>query len=120
MSRDSRKKRKRSARIFLLSGILLGILLMFAGNKAVVKTSSNDFCAACHVHPQATQTWKRSTHVDNQRGIMVNCVDCHLPPKGEGYLVEKTKTGIRDVWGKITKDVESFNWEEKSHPEYAQ
>ena len=120
MSRDSRKKRKRSARIFLLSGILLGILLMFAGNKAVVKTSSNDFCAACHVHPQATDTWKRSTHVDNQRGILVNCVNCHLPPKGEGYLTEKTKTGIRDVWGKIFKDAEKLNWEAKSHPDYAQ
>lgn len=105
--------------MFLLSGILLGILLMFVGNKAVVKSSTNDFCAACHVHPHATDTWKRSTHVDNQRGITVNCVDCHLPPKGEGYLVEKTKTGIRDVWGKIFKDVEKLNWEEKSQPEYA-
>ncbi len=106
--------------MFLLSGILLGVLLMFAGNKAVVKTSSNDFCAACHVHPHATDTWKRSTHVDNQRGILVNCVDCHLPPKGEGYLTEKTKTGIRDVWGKIFKDAEKLNWEAKSHPDYAQ
>ena len=106
--------------MIFLSGILLGILLMFVGNKAVEKTSTNDFCAACHVHPHATDTWKRSTHVDNQNGVLVNCVDCHLPPKGEGYLVEKTKTGIRDVWGKITKDAESFNWEEKSHPEYAQ
>jgi len=106
--------------MFLLSGILLGVLLMFAGNKAVVKTSTNDFCAACHVHPHATDTWKRSTHVDNQRGLMVNCVDCHLPPKGEGYLTEKTKTGIRDVWGKIFKDAESLNWEAKSQPDYAQ
>jgi sulfatase modifying factor 1 len=85
-----------------------------------VKTSTNNFCAACHVHPHSTDTWKRSTHVDNQRGIMVNCVDCHLPPKGEGYLVEKTKTGIRDVWGTLTKDAEEINWEAKSQPDYAQ
>jgi len=47
-------------------------------------------------------------------------VDCHLPPKGEGYLTEKTKTGIRDVWGKIFKDAEKLNWEAKSQPDYAQ
>ncbi len=103
----------------VLSGILLGMLLMFAGNKVVVKTSTNNFCAACHIHPHSTETWKRSTHVDNQRGILVNCVDCHLPPKGEGYLVEKTRTGIRDVWGMITKDPEKLNWEAKSNPDYA-
>ena len=114
-----RKKGKRYNKLIFLSGILLGIILIFAGNTAVVKTSTNEFCAACHVHPQATQTWKRSTHVDNQRGVLVNCVDCHLPPKGHGYLKEKAITGIRDVWGKITKDVESLNWEEKSHLEYA-
>lgn len=99
--------------------MLLGLGLIFAGNIAVVKTSTNDFCAACHVHPHATQTWKRSTHVDNQRGILVNCVDCHLPPKGEGYLVEKAITGARDVWGTLAKDVESLDWEAKSHPDYA-
>ncbi len=42
-----------------------------------------------------------STHYDNNRGIQVHCVDCHLPPHGEGYLVEKAKTGIRDVWAKL-------------------
>ncbi len=120
MAKSAPRKRKRHVRLIFLSGILLGLLIVFAGNKAVVITSTNDFCAACHVHPQATQTWKRSTHVDNQRGVLVNCVDCHLPPKGDGYLAEKTKTGIRDVWGKITKDTESINWEAKSHPDYAQ
>ena len=120
MNEIPKKKNKRYIRIVFLSGLLFGLILIFAGKTVVVKTSTNDFCAACHVHPHATETWKRSTHVDNQRGILVNCVDCHLPPKGEGYLAEKTKTGIRDVWGKITKDVEKLNWEEKSQPDYAQ
>ena len=119
MSKGSRKNKKRYIRLIFLSGVFLGILLIFAGNIAVVKTSTNDFCAICHVHPHSTDTWKRSTHVDNHRGIMVNCVDCHLPPKGEGYLIEKATTGIRDVWGKLTKDVEKLNWEEKSQPDYA-
>jgi formylglycine-generating enzyme required for sulfatase activity/nitrate/TMAO reductase-like tetraheme cytochrome c subunit len=106
----------RKPRILLWTGFLLGVLLVFAGHTAVEKTSGDKFCAACHVHPQATASWKRSTHYDNRRGIHVHCVDCHLPPKGEGYLPEKVKTGARDVWGKLFKDPGSFNWEAKSQP----
>jgi formylglycine-generating enzyme required for sulfatase activity len=57
--------------------------------------------------------------VDNPRGIKVHCVDCHLPPHGEGYLFEKAKTGIRDLWSNTFRDSASFNWEEKSQIEYA-
>ncbi|MBE9517963.1 MAG: SUMF1/EgtB/PvdO family nonheme iron enzyme, partial [Bacteroidetes bacterium] len=84
-----------------------------------VKTSTDEYCASCHVHPHSSQSWKRSTHVDNPRGIKVHCVDCHLPPHGEGYLIEKAKTGIRDLWSNTFKDSASFNWEEKSQIEYA-
>lgn len=60
-----------------------------------------------------------STHFDNKRGIVVHCVDCHLPPEGEGRLVEKAKTGFRDVYGTIFRDVENINWEEKSSLQHA-
>jgi sulfatase modifying factor 1 len=62
-------------RIFFWTGLVLGILLVSAGGIAVEKTSTDTFCAACHVHPKATQSWKRSTHYDNMRGIRVHCVD---------------------------------------------
>jgi formylglycine-generating enzyme required for sulfatase activity/nitrate/TMAO reductase-like tetraheme cytochrome c subunit len=112
------KRIKKSKWIFLL-GMLIAFLLIFLGNKAVVKTSTDEYCNSCHVHPHSTQTWKRSTHYDNPRGIQVHCVDCHLPPHGEGYLLEKAKTGIRDVWANTFKDSASFNWEEKSQIDYA-
>ncbi len=114
-----RRKSKRTGRLLFLSGIVIAALLIFLGNKAVISTSTDDFCASCHVHPHATQSWKLSTHYDNKHGIRVHCVDCHLPPHGEGYLVEKTRTGLRDVYGKLFKDPESFNWEAKSQIEYA-
>ncbi|MFH0759437.1 MAG: SUMF1/EgtB/PvdO family nonheme iron enzyme [Bacteroidota bacterium] len=112
-------QRKKFGGKVLFAGILLATLLIFLGNKAVEKTSSDDFCASCHIHPHSTQSWKLSTHYDNKRGIHVHCVDCHLPPHGEGYLTEKTKTGLRDVWGKLFKDPASLNWEAKSQIDYA-
>jgi len=104
---------------FILTGVIVASLLIFAGNKAVIYTSTDDFCNRCHVHPHSNQSWIRSTHYDNQRGIIVHCVECHLPPHGEGYLTEKIKTGARDVYGTIFKDVSKINWEEKSRPEIA-
>ncbi len=112
-------KGKYRERIILLSGVLLASLLIFSGKVVVERTSTDAFCASCHIHPQATQSWNRSTHADNQRGIHVHCVECHLPPHGEGYLVEKTKTGLRDVCGILFKDPETLDWEAKSQVEYA-
>lgn len=114
-----RQERKKSRIFLILSGMMVAVIVIFLGNKAVTKTSTDDFCASCHIHPHSTESWKLSTHYDNKRGIHVHCVDCHLPPHGEGYLVEKTRTGLRDVWGKVFKDPESFNWEAKSQIEYA-
>jgi len=114
----SRKRMKKGWLIFL-SGVLLTAVLTFLGNKAVIGTSKNEYCNSCHVHPHSTDSWKLSTHYDNKRGIHVNCVDCHLPPHGEGYLVEKVKTGARDVWSNWFKDPETLNWEAKSQIEYA-
>ncbi len=99
--------------------MVLMAVLIYLSNIAVHKTSTDEFCASCHIHPHATTKWKRSTHYDNEFGIRVHCVDCHLPPHGEGYLVEKAKTGMRDLWGKLFKDPESFNWEVKSQVEHA-
>jgi len=99
--------------------MIITALIIFLGNKAITKTSTDEYCASCHVHPHSTQSWKRSTHVDNPRGIRVHCVDCHLPPHGEGYLIEKAKTGIRDLWSNTFKDSASFNWEAKSQIEHA-
>lgn len=114
-----RRKRVKSGSLFLLAGVLVASLVIFLGNKAVSATSTDEFCASCHIHPHSTQSWKLSTHHDNPHGIHVHCVDCHLPPHGEGYLMEKTRTGLRDLYGKLFKDPESFNWEQKSQIEYA-
>ena len=46
-------------------------------------------------------------------------MDCHLPPKEHGYLVEKARLGLKDIYGYLTKDLSQFNWEAKRTVEHA-
>lgn len=101
------------------SGLFLGLLVTLIGNKAVHYTSSDQYCASCHIHPHAEQSWKLSKHYDNQGGIVVHCVECHLPPKGQGMLFAKVKHGAKDVYGKLFKDSTKFNWAAKRKLEEA-
>jgi len=101
--------------LFFLTGILFVLVFKWG----LDYTSTNEFCEGCHVHPQATQSWKMGAHVDNKSGVTVNCVDCHLPPGGPSYLTAKASTGFRDVWGMVFTDTEKINWELKSSREIA-
>ncbi len=105
--------------IWFLPGLITGLLVMVGGGVAVKKTSTNEYCVSCHIHPAADISWKRSVHYDTQSGYRVACVECHLPPEGEGYLWAKGTTGLRDLWSYWTKDSASFNWEERSRLEAA-
>ncbi len=105
--------------IWFVPGLLVGAVLILGGNRALVKTSTNQYCISCHIHPEADASWKRSVHYETQSGYRVACVDCHLPPKGHGYLWAKGTTGLRDLWNKWTKDSASFNWNERRRLENA-
>lgn len=99
---------------FLLLAFVLGALFIILSAKAVKYTSTDQFCMSCHVHPHAEDAWRISTHYDNQSGVIVHCVQCHLPPPGTvRYLTAKAVTGARDVYGTIFKDTEKINWEAK-------
>ncbi|HZM14167.1 MAG TPA: NapC/NirT family cytochrome c, partial [Bacteroidales bacterium] len=105
--------------LWLLIGLVAGVIGFLGLVKAADATSTNDFCASCHVHPQATTSWKQGVHYATESGYRVSCAECHLPPKGQGYLVEKAKTGSRDLWSHWTKDSTEFNWEAASTLERA-
>jgi formylglycine-generating enzyme required for sulfatase activity len=105
--------------LWFTPGLIIGILLVFGGGKAVDRTSTNEYCVSCHIHPAADAAWKKSVHYDTKSGSRIGCVECHLPPKGENYLYHKAKTGLRDLWSYWTKDSASFNWEEKGRLEFA-
>jgi sulfatase modifying factor 1 len=98
---------------FFTIGFIVCIALLFAGQKAVSYTSSDKYCMSCHVHPTQEKNWKLSTHYNNKSGTIVHCTQCHLAPKGNGYMVTKAKHGLKDLYGYLFKDSASINWEAK-------
>ncbi len=105
--------------IIFLGGVILGFILFFSGKRVIQYTSTNTYCKSCHVHPHATNSWKLSTHYNNSSGVVVHCTECHLPPDGILHITEKARMGVRDIYGKLFKDISKINWEEKSDLAYA-
>ena len=119
MSSAKKKSKKRAWLIFFI-GTIVGIVVVLCGNKAMYHFGTDEYCASCHVHPHAIDSWKKSSHVNNKSGVRVHCIDCHLPPKGSFYhFKEKARTGLHDLWAYWTKDSADFNWEAKKQLEYA-
>jgi formylglycine-generating enzyme len=104
---------------YLILGIVICVIVFAAGEGVISYTSSDKYCMSCHVHPTQEQVWKLSTHYNNKSGTIVHCVECHLPPKGHGYLLGKAKHGLKDAYGYYFKDSASINWEEKKQLEKA-
>jgi len=113
--RTSKPKKKSSKQkgFILIIGIIIGIVFVAALYQTSVYFSTNESCMMCHVHPHAEESWKLSTHVNNGSGVMVNCVDCHLPPKDNTWehYSAKLVLGMRDVWGYLTKDTADIDWD---------
>ena len=119
MSKVKKSSKKLLFLIFVAGGVL-GVTAMIFTNKMMHNTGTNDYCASCHIHPHATDSWRMSSHVNNKTGVTVNCIDCHLPPKGTFFhFREKVRTGLYDLWAFYTKDSASFNWERKRQLDYA-
>lgn len=74
---------------------------------------------SCHIHPGSDQSWKFSTHYNNASGTTTHCYECHLPPKGKGYIIKKAKHGLKDAYGFYIKDHEKIDWEKKNLVENA-
>lgn len=117
---SKKKKFFRRKSFFVILGIIIGTAITISSFYVSHYFSTNESCEMCHVHPHVHDSWKLSSHVNNRSGMKVNCIDCHLPPGGtlEHYQA-KVSTGVRDVWGKLTKDSADFDWESKSQLEYA-
>jgi formylglycine-generating enzyme required for sulfatase activity/nitrate/TMAO reductase-like tetraheme cytochrome c subunit len=100
-------------------GIGAGVVLVLTLRAGNAVTSSDEFCESCHVHPQATISWRQSTHYTTKSGMVIHCVECHLPPGGLPYVVQKTRLGVRDAFGTVFGSQDSAFWAERSQLEHA-
>ena len=60
-------------------GVLLSFPLFSMSYYTMVRTSTPEFCASCHEIKPAVVAWRSSTHTNNAVGVVVDCMDCHLP-----------------------------------------
>ena len=110
---------KRRFLLILILGMAIAFSAQFSTGKLLEATSQDTYCFSCHLHDHAEASWRMSPHVDNMGGVIVHCVDCHLPPKGHGHIPAKVKAGAKDVYGKFFKDSADYKWEAKRTPEAA-
>src|SRR5665811_330302 len=87
---------------FIIIGIVIALVLLKSGKVVLSYTATDKYCVSCHIHPMADQSWKFSPHFNNRTGNIVHCVDCHLPPEGQGYILAKAKHGFKDAYGSVS------------------
>ena len=116
----NKKKKSKKLLYAAIGGMASGFAIMIACAWMFEKTSTNESCMSCHIHPEAENSWKQSVHFNNGSGVTTNCVECHLPPRGTmAYYTAKAKTGLKDLWSYATKDKEDIDFESKKELEYA-
>lgn len=80
-------------------GILVAFPLLSLSYYTMVRTSTPEFCASCHEIKPAVIAWRSSTHTNNAAGVVVDCMDCHLPAPQEtfDFFFAKSYHGLKDV-----------------------
>ena len=77
-----------------LAGLIFALLCFVGLNLAMKPVSSSEYCGSkCHEMTTAYQSWELTIHGANNKGIRVECIDCHLPPK-EKYFTP----GLIAIW----------------------
>ena len=99
MERDGKKKKTIIAIVLIGIGMILAFPVFSISYYTMVRTSTPEFCASCHEIKPAVRGWRASTHTNNSAGIVVDCMDCHLPAPQDTYdfFFAKTYHGIKDV-----------------------
>jgi len=79
----------------LLSGVVLGVVLLAASAIAMRVTDQRAFCAECHTMETAAVTHKLSSHANQA------CNDCHTPVTLSSKLPFKAASGLNDFVGNL-------------------
>ncbi len=107
--------------LWIILGIVIAFPLFSLTYYTMVRTSTPLFCASCHEIQPAYAAWKTSTHVNNAQGVVVDCMDCHLPPPQDtfNFFYAKTLHGMKDIMVHLVKGSEAYDRAEKRQDAYA-
>jgi cytochrome c nitrite reductase small subunit len=85
--------------LFILIGIVLAVPIFSMSYYTLVRTSTPHFCVKCHEIEYAYKTWKTSSHAHNSKGVVADCMDCHLPAPQNlfQFFYMKTLHGAKDI-----------------------
>lgn len=97
--------------IFISLGIILAFPFFSMSYYTMVRTSTPKFCSSCHEIEYAYDTWKTSSHVNNPKGFVADCMDCHLPAPEDTFefFYAKTYHGLKDIIIHFTMEPGSYN-----------
>lgn len=94
------------ALLLMLSGIVIGLLLVAGGVTVMHKTSDTAFCVSCHSMERPLAEYQGSVHFQNPAGIRAECADCHIPGEPLSYMLTKI-AAAKDVYGEITGKIDT-------------
>ncbi len=96
---EGRRRARRRQAAFAVLMMAVGAGALMAAHEAMMLTSTPAFCASCHEIQPAYQSWRTSSHRVNDKGVVVRCVDCHLPDPNRfaAFYWAKTYHGVKDI-----------------------
>ncbi len=99
----------------IVAGVVVGMAVSFTTVVAVKHTSDVNFCGSCHSMEPMAKAYRNSVHGGyGDSGVMATCADCHLPHESTmGYMIQKIRTGMWDVWVETTHDTSKIDWHER-------
>jgi len=108
------RRKGRIAIAFVL--IAVGAVAFGLSHQVMMVTSTPSFCASCHEIRPAYDSWLTSSHRVNKRGVVVTCMDCHLPDPSDfpAFFWAKTHHGLKDIYAHLFGD-EYDREEAKAH-----
>lgn len=94
-----RLRRRWQLLVCLIVGVSCGAVGLCFYDYVMFATSTPGFCVSCHEIERAYETWRTSSHASNRRGVVAECMDCHLPDPGRkiSFYYSKAYHGTKDI-----------------------
>lgn len=83
----------------IVGAVILGGAVTLFSSFAIHASGTPEFCMSCHeMRVVGEQGWMRSPHYRNERGVVAQCSDCHVPPELAHMLWVKSRDGLTDIF----------------------